>query len=368
MLTLLKDWISKRVQNAVNVAGLAHEVRVSGDLQGRSTREHIDAGRAELKAGLEKLSAEIAALRAQLSDLDAAREADSLARRAAAERAEALAQRAEAIIYETRKRLEERIVDAETRRGIEARDLMVMLKHLSPVLSPQGIQLKTNHPIAEESDDHLFPLGAKNDNTRCPRFVHACEALFPDRRLTVLDLGCSGGGCVLDFAMRGHRSVGLEGSDVPRRSLRAEWRVIPDRLHTCDITQPFTLHDSDTPESDGPVLFDVITAWEVLEHIPAEHVPGIFSNVRRHLAPQGVFCASVATFPCTDANTGAVYHTTVQPEAWWMDRALECGFKAAPGLFTTDDFARGSGNGPSWHDWNARTQPHLGFHLVLRLA
>jgi hypothetical protein len=54
-----------------------------------------------------------------------------------------------------------------------------------------------------------------------------------------MDLGCSGGGIILDALLRGHMAIGLEGSDVSLKQQRAEWRVIPNHLFTCDITKPF---------------------------------------------------------------------------------------------------------------------------------
>jgi SAM-dependent methyltransferase len=114
--------------------------------------------------------------------------------------------------------------------------------------------------------------------------------------------------------------------------------------------------------------FDVITAWEVLEHIGEDQLERFFGNVRDHLAPGGVFCASVATFDCADPNTGAVYHVTVKPRSWWLERVASLGFREAPGLFDTGDFARGSGNGLPSFDWDADERPELGFHLVLKSA
>lgn len=74
--------------------------------------------------------------------------------------------------------------------------------------------------------------------------------------------------------------------------------------------------------------------------------------------------ASVATFEDFDKDTGAIYHVTVKPREWWQARLRQSGFEVAAGLFETRDFPRGSGNGP--HDWDAESQPELGFHLVAR--
>ena len=126
-----------------------------------------------------------------------------------------------------------------------------------------AIKLETEYPVAYESNDHIVPHGTIRDDTRYPRFIHACEMYFKDMdKLAFADLGCSSGGIVLDALLRGHEAVGLEGSDESFRQQRAHWRVIPKNLFTCDVTKPFTL------KKDGiRKEFDVISAWEMLEHI-----------------------------------------------------------------------------------------------------
>ncbi|MGD0654528.1 MAG: class I SAM-dependent methyltransferase [Thermoguttaceae bacterium] len=223
------------------------------------------------------------------------------------------------------------------------------------------IRLVTQHPIAVESNDHKHPRGTKNDDTRFPRLVTKAEAVFPHQcPLRFLDLGCSGGGLVLDFLLRGHYAVGLEGSDYSLRNQRAEWRVIPQNLLTCDIAKPFILLDVDT---DRPVQFDLITAWEVLEHLPETEIPQFFENVAKHLATDGYFLASVATFEDKDPTTGAVWHVTVKEKPWWEEQFKAAGFEERRQVFDYEEFPRGTGRPNS--AWDVRKNPELGFHVVL---
>lgn len=233
-------------------------------------------------------------------------------------------------------------------------DLLILQR--GPV--SQDVRLLTDHPIAIHSDDQLFPRGAANDNTRYPRFCIKCEELL-GAQLRTLDLGCAGGGIVWDFALRGHRSVGLDGSDFALKRQAGMWRLIPNQLFTCDITEKYSLVHTETSD---PVLFDVISAFEVLEHIPEDRLPQFFSNIKRHLAPKGLFIASVATFPDFDSRTGAVWHVTVKPRNWWLAQLATHGLIHAEIGFQTLDFPRGSGNGP--YDWSAAANPELGFHIV----
>jgi SAM-dependent methyltransferase len=222
------------------------------------------------------------------------------------------------------------------------------------------LTIRTEHPVAFHSADHVHPRGSANDNTRHPRFVVACERYFA-KPMMHLDLGCAGGGLVWDFLMAGHHSYGIEGSDYSRLNRRDFWRVIPEHLFTADITQPFALLDTARTHQ----MFHVITAWEVLEHLSEESLPRFCRNIRDCLRPDGMFFASVATFPDEDPATGAVWHVTVQPREWWLAKFAEHGLHEAGVEFDVLDFVRGSGN-PRARDWDVRRNPEMGFHVVLR--
>jgi hypothetical protein len=238
------------------------------------------------------------------------------------------------------------------------RDLITLA--LGRVHIPQLIvQLQSDHPVAAESPDHYAPRGTARDNTRHQRFVRRCEQHY--HNICHLDIGCAGGGLVWDFAVRGHRSVGIEGSDFSLKSCRAEWRTIPDRLFTADITQPFGLYSAEGER----LLFNIITAWEVFEHIPPHRVSATIGHLLASLASDGILVCSIATFVDVDETTGVVYHQTVRSRDWWIDQFGLHGLAPVDGLFEVEDFVRGSGN-PSASDWDVRSDPEMGFHLVLQ--
>lgn len=150
-------------------------------------------------------------------------------------------------------------------------------------------------------------------------------------------------------------SVGIEGSDYSRVERRAEWRTIPSHLFTADITKPFRLS-----RAGAPLRFDVITAWEVLEHIPEPAIDRLIANIAAHLSPDGLFVASVAMFEDKDPTTGAVWHVTLKPAAWWEERFRSKGLVPQPSPFHHRDYVCGSGNPRAIRDWSAETDPDVG--------
>jgi 2-polyprenyl-3-methyl-5-hydroxy-6-metoxy-1,4-benzoquinol methylase len=249
------------------------------------------------------------------------------------------------------------IGDLERKMEMRAQDiLLATLSEHAPVFI-----LDTGKPVAEDSVDHRFPHGTASDSTRWPRFVAACERLFGPR-LKFLDLGCAGGGLVLDFVLRGHDAMGLEGSDYSLVRQRAEWRTLKHRLMTCDITQSFKIR---RPNGEA-MAFDVISAWDVLEHIPEAALPILFKNIVEHLAPQGIFTGTVSTRSARVAPDGTNYHATVRPKAWWLDAFAAAGLVfRVPDPFEFEDYPRGNGNN---YPANFSTQPDSGFHFSLSHA
>jgi len=222
--------------------------------------------------------------------------------------------------------------------------------------------LETASSIAIDSSDHKWPRGTAFDNSTNRNFNLKLYAFFKCRPdLRVLDLGCSGGGFVKSFLEDGYLGVGLEGSDWSKKLRSGEWDTCPHHLMTCDITSRFALRD----RAGSAMTFHCVTAWEVLEHIPVDKLPALIDNVARHLATDGIFVASVDTAPDSNPITGAVYHVTLQPKAWWLEQFAKSGLVECTDYpFTTRDYVRGHGMGLT--DWDPADGE--GFHLVLRRA
>lgn len=180
--------------------------------------------------------------------------------------------------------------------------------------------------IAFESPDHLMPWGTSKDNTKNQRFNDKLYVLYQglNHPLHVLDMGCSGGGFVKNCIDDGCIAIGLEGSDFSKLHRRAEWKTIPEYLFTCDITGHFQVM-LDVGDIKEAVKFDVITAWDFIEHIAEEDLHKVALNVKNHLREGGIWLMSVATNE--DVLNGVRLHQTVQPRSWWIDKFSSFGFQ-----------------------------------------
>ena len=200
--------------------------------------------------------------------------------------------------------------------------------------------LHTSNPLAIDSPDFLAPLGAKNDDSDDPQFRKAIYPLLPNPA-KILDLGCAGGSFIAHCHDDGHFAVGLDGSDYNFKTKRSAWGTHPENFATCDISEAFGLADAHGQR----LLFDLITAWEVLEHIKTERLHNFFTNVWIHLVPGVLFIGSINTLP--DDENGYRYHQTVKNKEWWeIQMALR--FAHMPDVFNqiTPYFVRGPLNTP----------------------
>lgn len=175
------------------------------------------------------------------------------------------------------------------------------------------VNVRTKHPIAFASPDHTMPWGTKHDNTSHKGFVLAMHRFFGPRHnsLSMLDLGCAGGQIVNEFLGIGWFAVGLEGSDYSLKHKRANWKVLANTyLFTCNIAKPFRIWVGGKKKQ-----FQLITAWEVLEHIPAKDLPTLFRNIVLHLDTDGYFIASTTSVP--DIRGGVDLHQTKMTNKKW---------------------------------------------------
>lgn len=229
-----------------------------------------------------------------------------------------------------------------------------------------NIRVITNKPVAYDSPDHMQPHGTANDNSENLAFNWKLHDWIPKTKICILDLGCSGGGFVKSIIDSGGFAIGIEGSDYSKLRQRAEWANIPQYLFTADITEPFQIVEVDDDGNESPLKFNVITAWEVIEHLKVDQIAQTFDNISRHLADNGVIIMSVC--PIDDVIDGINLHQTVQEKAWWIDLFTSYGYKNQPRLikYFNRDWIRN--DFPSFHVVLTRNNEVIPYHFRFYFA
>ena len=127
-----------------------------------------------------------------------------------------------------------------------------------------------------------------------------------------------------------------------------EWGTIPYHLHTADITKPFKVVSADESVEDK---FDIVTAWEVLEHIEEKDLDILFDNITRHLSDGGYFICSIAFFRDENLLTQVINHKTLKSKEWWENYVENKGLKIVTDHpFQPEDMVIGNGIGlKEWH-------------------
>jgi 2-polyprenyl-3-methyl-5-hydroxy-6-metoxy-1,4-benzoquinol methylase len=170
--------------------------------------------------------------------------------------------------------------------------------------------------VAYESHDHIDPKGTMADNLHSPGFADKIVSLL-GKDMNYCDLGTAGGGIVKDFVDRGIvNAYGIDGSDYSKKISRAEWATIPNNLFTGNICKTFNFKN----DADELIKFDLITSFDVLEHIHEKDLTGLIENLHNNLKIGGYFLSSIAEFE----DEG--YHVTLKPEQWWVDLFENNGF------------------------------------------
>lgn len=181
------------------------------------------------------------------------------------------------------------------------------------------MKLITQHTLAINSPDHNYPWGTIRDNNTSLPFIKEIENYFNEKqKLSILDIGCSGGQLVVDFYNRGHDAIGIEGSDISLKSGRANWPEYHNKLlFTCDATQPYTITDNFMQKK---VYLDCITAWEVIEHIAPNELETFFTNITNHMHEKSIFVGSISLVG--DSPLGVQLHQSLFEKEEWLNNIL----------------------------------------------
>lgn len=155
-----------------------------------------------------------------------------------------------------------------------------------------------------ENDENFIPKKLENESgAGCDfftdiGFIEEVIERFPlgeDEKINWLDLGCAGGKLILDIS--NHKKtdicVGLDGSVGVYKQESWSSGANKDILKNADLSKKFSIEYVD----GNKVIFDVITAWELVEHFYENELEIFFNNVYNHLSDEGVFIGSAANYP-----------------------------------------------------------------------
>ncbi len=173
-------------------------------------------------------------------------------------------------------------------------------------------KLESSHRIAIDSPDTQSPHGAIYNWKTNKAFVLEMVRVFGNYG-TALDLGCSTGRLVKDFDNVGWSAVGLEGSGAPERLLIGPWKDCSNTmLFSCDIGKPFSISD----DAAKHVAFDVVTAFDVVEHLDFERLKVLAQNIRNHTKQNSRLI--ITTDNSSEMPNGIELHVTRWSKNKWV--------------------------------------------------
>ena len=165
-------------------------------------------------------------------------------------------------------------------------------------------------------DKHYFDRAYRNYELQNPPrkldyYLAQIEGRLPEGSKDILDVGC-GLGSFLERADRAHPDWTLAGSDIDDEGVTTTRIRVPRAI----VHQASAEHHPFPPDS-----FDIITAWDVIEHVP--DLGAVASAVARMLRPRGLFMFVV---PVYDGVTGPLIrrldkdptHIHKQSRAEWV--------------------------------------------------
>lgn len=187
------------------------------------------------------------------------------------------------------------------------------------------VDFEIKKPYAFESLDNIFPKGALT--SICNRgFLLSMESRITHRPIQYLDIGCAQGAIVKAARELGWLAYGIDGAEITKQE--CAW------IKNGDITEPIVTSSS----------FDLITAWEVLEHIHWHNLNTVFENVILNLRKGGYFIAT--TNDEEELHQGVDLHVTKKTNEEWKrfirnnypDQLKEVDLKLKPYQYARQNF------------------------------
>lgn len=73
--------------------------------------------------------------------------------------------------------------------------------------------------------------------------------------------------------------------------------------------------------------FDIVMAWDIMEHIPEEGVEDTFSEIKRVAKRKGLFSFNICLTEEVKKFKGFQFHVTIRPFDWWAKKIEDAGFE-----------------------------------------
>ena len=184
---------------------------------------------------------------------------------------------------------------------------------LEPVQDLQFTIQPNKKIINIENPEFLNPRGARYDGISIdPKsFINKSKKFF-GKNYSHLDLGCGSGSLIYYSREENIDAVGIDNI-LDQKSKYAFWlSKYKNAYLNTDITKDFQIYSK---EEDAK--FDLITLWEVFEHIEKQDLPILIKNIAKHMNKNSLLIGSVCTIRDENPLKKSVYHKTVENKDWW---------------------------------------------------
>jgi hypothetical protein len=158
----------------------------------------------------------------------------------------------------------------------------------------------------EHYDDKFFKV-RKGYMGRVPIMCQGIVDIWKPK--TLIDLGAAIGDTVQGYIDRGVDAKGIEGSD----SCLPYLICAPDKISIQDLSKPL---------DPMPEKVDVVTCFEVIEHIEPEFIDTMMDNI---IQLSDVLVISICCYGPTTK-----IHPSIKPTDFWLEEFIKRGFERKP--------------------------------------
>ncbi len=132
------------------------------------------------------------------------------------------------------------------------------------------------------------------------RWSHVLKLAKIDMR--ILDVGCGNGNIYEVFYRNRFAPKEFVGVDIRGLTIQSNQQKFPRaKWYTCDIVK------QDLPKASEGNDWDIITSFEVAEHVGKQNVPAFLDNIKKVAGPNTTILIST---PCYDERVGAAENHT----------------------------------------------------------